>query len=46
MNLAQINRLFMFLASTDIKTTDNYNSDIVNIWDKRKYTNFHYHATV
>lgn len=28
MNLAQINRLFMFLASTDIKTTDTYDSDI------------------
>lgn len=26
MTLAQVNILFMFLASTDIKTTDNYNS--------------------
>lgn len=28
MILAQINILFMFLASTDIKTTENYDSDI------------------
>lgn len=28
MTLAQINILFMFLATTDIKTTDNYDSDI------------------
>lgn len=28
MILAQINKLFMFLASTDIKTTENYDSDI------------------
>lgn len=28
MTFAQINMLFMFLANTNIKTTDNYDSDI------------------